>query len=181
MIGPSAAAGVFLAVSMYFRAAIEFTIVTLGAPAIVLGLFFLFEAWVGRQRSIERDRGVRALLWRGILLPIAAALTFFVLAAGPYWIAHHGKWIDTTTSMAWDLVWKTPAEVPPELQYFVEDGGAAGCVVDPPTCEYVHNELRKNAAAFTHRDFFNLTVGAALHHPVAWLRYKLGVHRQRLV
>ncbi|HXZ15473.1 MAG TPA: hypothetical protein VEH77_05810, partial [Roseiarcus sp.] len=86
MIGPSAAAGVFLAVSMYFRAAIEFTIVTLGALAIVLGLFFLFEAWVGRQRSMERDGGVRALLWRGILLPIATALTVFVLATGPYWL-----------------------------------------------------------------------------------------------
>jgi hypothetical protein len=174
MIGPAALAGVFFAVSMYFRTAVEFTMVVLAGLALVLGVFFALKALVRRYRSAGRDNGIRALSRRRSLLSLATALTFFVLTTGPYWLANHGRWVDTTTGWIWDLVWKTPAEIRPELQFFVQYGGAAGCSVDRRTCDDVHSQLRKNAAAFTHKDFFNLTVRAALHHPIAWLRFKLG-------
>jgi hypothetical protein len=171
-VRPAALAGVFLAVAMYFRAAVGFMVVSLAVLAVLLGLLVGAETLVRRHRG-PSGGGARASSLRDSLLPIATALTFFALTAGPYWLANHGRWVNSKTSYVWSLVWKRPAEFAPEWQFFVEGGGPAGCVIDPATCDYVHEGLSLSSTAFTNQDFFYLTIRTALHHPVAWLRYKL--------
>jgi uncharacterized protein YceK len=168
-VGKAAFAGALIALSAYMRAQTDM------AMSVAAGLFILCFLW----NMVRRRAGVAAIFsacpWLAVL---ATALLSYQVVTMPYRAAHGMQWIGVSESPIWRSVWQRPEEMPPVLQFMVDGGVLAGCVIDPALCESIHAKRKaEGEGAFTFQDYQRFTMQTALHHPVEWLTFKLSYLR----
>ncbi len=157
-------AGICFALSAYMRAQTDIIM------TLILALMVVYVVWDGLHAKAFSLQRLRALPWLAVT---AAAMFFYHIVTFPYRIFHHMHWISFSDNPSWYYIWEKKENLPPAYQFYIQGGGLAGCDVDAELCNAIHARAAAGKGIFTFTDYFWFTLQSFLHHPFAWLVFKI--------
>jgi hypothetical protein len=172
-LGAGCGSGLFFALGAYLRAQVELILALLLPFCAAVALVTIVRA--ARHSGLRPRAFLRSLCaawWRSGLLALCVVLASFHACTLPYRIYHnhrkYGYWEWTSGyAFIWPLMWRDPATVPAEGEFFVQGGGQAPAIVAA--------DWHIDAARLTEEEGRALTLKVLRERPGAWLRYKLPI------
>jgi hypothetical protein len=168
--------GVSFALAAYIRAQVELILALVSVTFLLAALMTVLVAvWRSGVRPAAFLRSLRTSWWKSGLLTLSVVLMTFHSCTLPYRVLHnyrrYGYWEWTSGySFVWPLMWRDPASVPVEGNFFVQGGGQAPGILAA--------DWHVDASRLTPEEGRALTLKLIRKRPGAWLRYKLPILSQ---